>query len=310
MRVLLAGATGAIGVPLVRALTGAGHRVVALVRDPGKHDLVRGLGAEPVTADVMERDALLRAVEGMTADAVLHEATALRGAAPRLKVDDPTNALRHTGTENLLAAARAVGARRLVTQSMILGYGYADHGDRVLTESDAFGLPRRSYADTVVAGCESTEQQAFGAGDVEGVALRYGLFYGPRAFSDMFADLMRKRRPCVPTGGGGTNCWIHVDDAARATVAALERGRPGHAYNIVDGEPVTWREFAAAVAAAHGTPPPRAMPRSLLRLGAPYLACLMADTSMRVSNAKAREELGWQPSYGSLSEGLAAPPPG
>ncbi|WFB05967.1 NAD(P)-dependent oxidoreductase [Streptomyces sp. LX-29] len=300
MRVLLAGATGAIGRPLVRALTGAGHQVTAIVRDPTKHDLVRSLGAEPVAADVMRREELLRALDGMAADAVLHEATALRGAAPRLRADDPTNALRRDGTANLLAAARVVGAGRFVTQSMILGYGYVDHGDRVLTEADSFGEPRGSYADSVAAGCRSTERQVFAAG-IEGIALRYGLFHGPGAFSDLFADMMRKRRPCIPAGGGGTNCWIHVDDAAGATVAALERGRPGHAYNIVDGTPVTWRTFADTVAAGHATPRPRSIPRPLLKLAAPYLACLMADTSMRVSNAKARQHLGWQPAHRPLA---------
>lgn len=168
MRVLLAGATGAIGRPLIRALTGAGHDVVALIRNPGNRELVRSLGGESVVADVMRREELLRA-------------------------DDPTNALRRDGTAHLLEAARAVGARRFVTQSMILGYGYTDHGDRELTEDDPFGEPRGSYADS--------------------------------------------------------------------TVAALESGRPGHAYNIVDGAPVSWQTFASTVAAAHGTPRPRAMPR-------------------------------------------------
>lgn len=306
MRVLLAGATGAIGRPLVIALNQAGHQVIAVIRNPDNRQLVRNLGADVVIADVMQREALLRAVDGVSADAILHEATALRGAAPRLRGDDPTNALRHHGTANLLAVARATGARRFVTQSMILGYGYADHGIRLLTEDDDFGEPRGSYADSVVAGCRSTEQQVLHADGIEGIALRYGLFYGPNAFSDMFAEMMRKRRPCLPSGGGGTNCWIHVADAADATVAALEHGTPGQAYNIVDDEPITWREFATAVADAHKTPSPLSMPRWGLKLAAPYLACLMTDTSMRVSNAKACRDLRWKPSRPSVVKGLTA----
>ncbi|WP_433517827.1 NAD-dependent epimerase/dehydratase family protein [Nonomuraea sp. CA-143628] len=301
MRVLLAGATGAIGRQLVPALTDAGHHVVAIIRDPGNRDRVKVLGGESIVADVMNREQLLRAVDGISADAVMHQATALRGASPRLRTDDPTNALRSIGTTHLLEAAQVVGAGRFVTQSLITGYGYLDHGDRELTEEDPFGQPRGTYGDPVVEGCRSTEEQVLKA---DGIALRYGMFYGPHAFSDTFADLMRKHLPILPAGDSGSTSWIHVADAAGATVAALERGRSGQAYNVVDDTPITWGQFAATVAAAHHTPRPKAMPRWLLRLSAPYLACLMADTSMRVSHAKATRELGWTPSHPSIHEGL------
>ncbi|GAB2649462.1 NAD-dependent epimerase/dehydratase family protein [Nocardia goodfellowii] len=303
MRVLLAGATGAIGQPLITALTDRGHQVLALARRPESHGLIRQLGAEPVAADVLNRDGLLRAVAGLRADAVLHEATALKGAGPRLKADDPTNALRGKGTAHLLEAAELVGARRFVTQSLITGYGYFDHGDRPITEADPFGVETGGYADPVVAGCRATEEQVFAA-DLDGIALRYGLFYGPRAFSDMFADLMRKRVPVIPMGGGGYISWVHVADAAHATVAALENGRRGAAYNIADDEPITWRQFMDAVAAHHHTPRPLALPTWLIRLTVPYLACLMSDTSMRVSSEKARRELGWTPDHRSVRDGL------
>ncbi|WP_431950672.1 NAD-dependent epimerase/dehydratase family protein [Nocardia lijiangensis] len=305
MRVLLAGATGAIGRPLIRALADRGHEVLAVARDPKSNTMIRALGAEPVNADVMDRDGLLRALRGRSADAVLHEATALKSAGRKLTDADPTNALRHAGTAHLLAAAEHLGASRFLTQSLILGYGYYDHGARPVTEEDPFGIEDGGYADPVIAGCRATEEQVFAA-DLDGIALRYGLFYGPAAFSDMFADLLRKRIPLVPVGGGGVISWIHVDDAAAATVAALERGKAGNAYNIVDDEPITWRQFLDAVAAAHGTPRALAMPTWLLRLAVPYLGCLMSDTTLRVDNSKAKGELDWRPAYRSVGEGLGS----
>ncbi|MFD5175614.1 NAD-dependent epimerase/dehydratase family protein [Nocardia sp. NPDC058379] len=308
MQVLLAGATGAIGRPLIRALTANGHQVSAIVRSPGAHPLVRELGAEPVTADVLDRDGLLRALDGTAADAVIHEATALRDAKVqrRIPADDPTGLLRTAGTANLLAAAELVGAGRFVTQSLILGYGYLDHGDRPLTESDPFGVCTGGVADEVVRATVAGEQQVLETPGVDGIALRYGLFYGPGAFSDLFADMMRKHTPVGPLGSGGVNSWIHVEDAAAATVAALERGTPGRAYNLADDTPITWREFLTEVARSHGTPRPIRLPAWLIRLAVPYIGALMTETSMRISSALAHEELGWRPRYPSVAAGLAA----
>jgi nucleoside-diphosphate-sugar epimerase len=306
MKVLLAGATGAIGRPLTRELIAAGHEVAALSRSRAGDDLLTGLGAAPVRADVMDRNGLLRAVDGQRADAVIHQATALKSAkaTQRSLRDDPTTALRVTGTANLLAAARAVGAKRFLTQSLVFGYGYIDHGAALLTEGDPFGQPRNNVADPIVEGLRSAEQQTFTADGIEGVALRYGLFYGPRTFSQLFVHLLRKRRLPLPPGEGGTLGLVHVDDAAAATVAALERGRPGEAYNIVDDEPVTWRAFVTALARAHRTPRPLTVPAWLIRLASPYFAVLMIDTSMRVSNAKAKRELGWQPAKPTCHDGI------
>ncbi|MFC7718463.1 NAD-dependent epimerase/dehydratase family protein [Nonomuraea recticatena] len=203
MRVLLAGATGAIGRPLLSALAASGHEVIAVIRDPAKRRLVADHGALPVIADVMDRDGLLRAVDGHAADVVMHQATALREAGRRLRPDDPTILLRGRGTEHLLEAARAVGARRFVTQSLITGYGYRDHGTRVLTENDVFGLHAGNVGDLVTDSSVATERQVFAADGIEGIALRYGMFYGRHAFSDMFADLMRKRAPVLPRGRRG-----------------------------------------------------------------------------------------------------------
>ena len=147
MNVLLAGASGAIGVPLTRHLIGVGHRVVGLSRTPINHDTLRALGAETVVADAIDREAVLRAVDGLQADAVIHQLTALKNASPRLRADDPTSALRVRGTSNLLDVASLVGARRFLTQSLIFGYGYGDHGTRELTEHDPFGYSQGGHAD-------------------------------------------------------------------------------------------------------------------------------------------------------------------
>ncbi|MDO3650481.1 NAD-dependent epimerase/dehydratase family protein [Nocardia mangyaensis] len=307
MQVLLAGATGAIGRPLIRALIADGNTVFALVRNPANHALARELGAEPVIADVLDRDGLLRALDGRVADAVIHQATALREvkAARRIPADDPTGLLRTIGTANLLDAADLLGARRFLVQSLILGYGYRDHGERPLTERDQFGVYDGGVADEVVRACVAGEEQVFEAAGVDGIALRYGLFYGPGAFSDLFADLMGKHAPVGPLGPGGVNSWIHVEDAAAATVAALDRGTPGRAYNLADDTPITWREFFAEVSRAHQTPRPIRLPAWLIRLVVPYIGALMADTSMRISSARAHEELGWRPQHTSVAEGLA-----
>ncbi|MFJ6517584.1 NAD-dependent epimerase/dehydratase family protein [Streptomyces filamentosus] len=290
MRILIAGATGAIGRPLTRALAREGHEVLALARTEGSARTVRALGATPVRADALDRDGLLRALDGLSADAVVHQLTALKAPKLRLTADDPSNVLRTRGTAHLLDAAGVLGAERFVTQSLVLGYGYRDHGDRPLTEDDPFGVRAGTVADHVVTGLVEAEERVFAADHVAGTALRYGVFHGPGTWFDPAPG----SRPFpVPRGGGGTMAWVHVEDAAEATVAALERGRAGEAYNIVDDRPVTWGARAAAVRRR-----PLALPAPLLRLAVPYLGCLMLDTHLRASHAKATRELGWTPRHG------------
>ncbi|GHF94941.1 NAD-dependent epimerase/dehydratase family protein [Streptomyces filamentosus] len=290
MRILLAGATGAIGRPLTRALAREGHEVLALARTEDSAGAVRALGATPVRADALDRDGLLRALDGLSADAVVHQLTALKAPKLRLTADDPSNVLRTRGTAHLLDAAGVLGAEKFVTQSLVLGYGYRDHGDRPLTEDDPFGVRAGTVADHVVTGLVEAEERVFAADHVAGTALRYGVFHGPGTWFDPAPG----SRPFpVPRGGGGTMAWVHVEDAAEATVAALERGRAGEAYNIVDDRPATWGARAAAVRRR-----PLALPAPLLRLAVPYLGCLMLDTHLRASRAKATRELGWTPRHG------------
>jgi nucleoside-diphosphate-sugar epimerase len=302
MKVLLAGGTGTLGVPLITSLRAHDHEVLAIVRSRDGESRVRGLGAEPVVADVMDRDALLRAVEGMRADAVIHELTALKKTPVKHSEMTATNVLRIQGTTHLLDAARAIGATRFLTQSIVFGYGYNDHGDTVLTEDAPFGRPAGNAFDPHVEAMRSTEQQAFEADGIDGISLRYGLFYGGDL--DKVERMLRRRSLPLPRAGGLLP-FIHHSDAATATVAALVRGRPNSAYNIVDDEPATFRQLVTAIADARHAPRPLTLPAWLLRIVAPYGGVLLDGVSMRVSNAKARSELNWTPAYPSYRDGIS-----
>jgi nucleoside-diphosphate-sugar epimerase len=296
MKVLIAGATGVVGRPLVRMLTEGGHEVFALTRSRRPVP-----GATSVVADAMDRTGLLAAVDGLSVDAVVHQLTALKKVPTREGLMSATNALRTEGTANLLAVAEATGARRFVSQSFYGGYGFRDHGDEPLTEDAPFGEPDGPFARTVGA-MRSAEEQIFTAEGVEGVSLRYGGFYGPGSVDGML-DALRKRR--LPVARGGVAPWTYVEDAAAATVAALEHGRGGQAYNVCDDEAATWPDVITEMARVFGTPKPMVVPGALVRLMAPYAGALMTRTSMRLSTAKSKEELGWKPSVTGYREGLA-----
>jgi nucleoside-diphosphate-sugar epimerase len=301
MRVLLAGASGAVGTPLTRQLIAAGHRVVGITRSQANAERLRNAGAEGVVADVLDRENLLAAVREVRADAVMHQLTAF-GTRRVWEAVRGTNNLRTTGTANLLAAARAVGAHRFLTQSIVFGYGFRDHGPRVITEDDRFAEPAPGRLGAVIAALRSTEDQVMSGDEMEGIALRYGAFYGQDTFTRMIINLVRKRRLPVPSSGGGFATFIYLEDAAAATVAALEKGRAGHAYNIVDDEPVRLADYLDALAAELGMRRPWRVPSWMLR-AIPYLHTIIT-TSMRVSNAKARRELGWAPAVPTYREGI------
>ena len=301
MKVLLAGASGAVGTPLTRQLIAAGHQVVGITRTQANAERLRNAGAEAVVADVLDRDNLLTAVRDVRADAVMHQLTAL-GTTKVRQAMHGTNDLRTTETAHLLAAARAVGAHRFLTQSIVFGYGYGDHGPHVITEDDPFGEPAPGRLGPVMAAIRATEEQVFAADELEGIALRYGAFYGQDSFTRLIVNLVGKRRLPVPSSGGGFVNFIFLDDAAAATVAAMEKGRAGQAYNIVDDEPVRWADYLDALAAELGVRRPWRVPGWMLR-AIPYLHTIMA-TSMRVSNAKARRELGWAPAVPTYREGI------
>ncbi len=299
MRVLLAGATGAIGRPLIAELIGAGHEVSGLCRSSDAAGDLRASGATAVRADVLDRDSLLDAVGGRRVDAVIAELTSLKKTPIRHRDMALTNRLRSEGTANLVAAARAMGATRFVTQSIVFGYGFGDWGGRVLTEEDTFGPSGRGRFEEHVAALRCNERQVLSAGDLIGTALRYGLFYGPGAAANLVDGVRRRRLPVIRDGGPLP--WVNIDDAARATVAAL--GAPGGAYNIVDDLPVSLSDMIVATAEAVGAPKPLVVPGFVLAL-TPYARAIMLG-GLRVSNAKAKAELGWAPLVPTYREGLA-----
>ncbi|GAA1900102.1 NAD-dependent epimerase/dehydratase family protein [Asanoa iriomotensis] len=303
MRVLLAGATGAIGTPLIQRLVAYRHEVIGITRLLANARRLEAFGAKYLVADVLDREGLLRAVSGIRADAVIHECTSLTRPPLRYQDLDKTNALRTTGTANLVEAARAVGAKRFLSQSIVYGYGYGDHGAKELTEADPFGVPADGPLGPIMDAFHEAEAQATNSDGLEGVSLRYGLFYGSDPGTKRMIHAVSKRRLPVIRGGGGEQNMIHLDDAASATVAALEKGKPGNAYNVVDGVPVTWGDLLDEMAGLVDAKPPVRVPSPVLKLAAPYGYTAMT-TSMRVSNEKARTELDWTPAVVDYKQGL------
>jgi 2-alkyl-3-oxoalkanoate reductase len=303
MRVFLAGATGAIGRRLVPQLVAAGHEVTATTTTARKVDLLRELGATPVVVDGLDAVAVGEAVARARPDAIVHQMTALDGAPDLRRFDRTfakTNELRTKGTENLLDAARAAGVERFVAQSYA-GWPSAGNGAALVTEGEPLDpdpLPGQRETHAAIRFLEEAVTQA----PLTGIVLRYGSFYGPGA-SDEMVEIVRRRRLPVVGDGGGVWSWIHVDDAASATVAALERGAPG-IYNVVDDEPAPVREWAPALAAAVGAKPPRRVPVWLGRLAAGEVGVRMMTEIRGVSNAKARAELDWVPRWRSWREGF------
>lgn len=301
MRILLAGASGVFGRVLTPALIAAGHEVVGLTRTAEGARGIEGMRASAVVADVMDRDALLAAVEGQHFDAVISQLTALKKPPMRNKDMDVTNVLRTVGTENLMAVAKATGATRFLTQSMIFGYGYGDMGPDPITEDAFFGpSPRRAFARHGEAMLRN-EQIAFSEPGIDGIALRYGLFYGEQA-TYAYVDFLQAGK--MPIVKAGTNSFIHLADAAAATVAALERGGGGEAYNVVDDTPTPFASVALEVAKDFKTKTPRTVPAWMTK-PMPYLHCFITGRWI-VSNAKAKKELGWTPRYPSFREGVKA----
>ncbi|MFJ6758814.1 NAD-dependent epimerase/dehydratase family protein [Streptomyces sp. NPDC091273] len=290
--VLLAGASGVLGRHVTEALTRADHTVIGLGR---------GAGAG-VRADLMDRDGLLRAVDGLAVDTVVHAATALRKAPARHRDMFATDDLRVTGTRNLMEAARAVGARRVIAESMVFGYGYRDFGDHVITEeTDLFGPTGDPAVERHLEGMRVKEALMLGAGDIEGIALRFGLFYGAGA-TETLVEMLRGRRLPAVADQGRVLPWVDLADAGRAVALAVEGGRPGHAYNIVDDTPMGFGAHVRTTAEAFATPKPMSVPAWLMR-PASY-AYRMVRTNMRVSNAKAKTGLGWTPTRQGCAEGL------
>jgi len=302
MRVFVTGATGAIGTRLVPQLKERGHEVIGTTRSPEKAERLHEAGAEPVVLDVLDRDAVREAVARAQPDAIVHEATALAGMTDLKHFDQsfaPTNRLRTEGADALLAAARAGGVRLFVSQSYA-GWPYAREGGPVKTEEDPLDpTPVPAMHETFDA-IRYLEQATVKAG---GAALRYGGFYGSP--DDGQLELVRKRRFPIVGDGGGVWSFVHLDDAAAATILALEQGASG-IYNVVDDEPAPVREWLPALADAIDAKPPRHVPAWLARLLAGESGVVLMTDSRGASNAKAKRELGWTLRYPSWREGFPA----
>jgi nucleoside-diphosphate-sugar epimerase len=310
MKIFIAGATGALGQHLVPALVANGHEVVGMTSKPEKQDMVRGLGARPVVADALDPDAVAQAVAEADPDAIVHQLTALSNIDLRHYEETfaLTNRLRTEGTDHLLAAGRAVGVERFVAQSYA-GWPFERTGPMVKSEEDALdptpAEPMRSAHDAI----RYLEETVTGATWTEGIVLRYGGFYGPGTGFSLHPDgemveLLRKRK--FPVVGRGTGVWsfIHIADAAAATVAATEHGQRG-IYNVVDDEPAPVSEWLPNAASAIGARKPMRLPRWLGRLAAGEAAVVMMNEVRGASNAKAKRELGWKPRYASWRQGFA-----
>jgi 2-alkyl-3-oxoalkanoate reductase len=302
MRVLVAGASGAIGTRLVAQLIEHEHEVIGTYRSSGHAERVRALGAEPVKLDLLDAEAVINTVVAYKPDAIVHEATALSGDLDFKHFDrtfHQTNLLRTRGTDALIEAAKQAGVRRFVAQSYASAR-YVRKGGMVKTEDDPLDPTPAAATHESAAAMRHVEEAVTNAG---GIVLRYGIFYG--ADNDGLIKPVRKRMIPIVGDGAGVSSFIHLDDAAAGTVLALER-EGAAIYNIVDDDPAPAREWLPALAEALGARPPRKAPRWLAKLFGGEAAVVMGTESRGASNAKAKAELGWTLRYPSWRRGFIA----
>lgn len=310
MRIFLAGATGAIGIHLVPQLCARGHEVVGMTRSADKRDVLRKLGARPAVADALDPDAVARAVAEAEPEVIVHQLTALAGPMDMRSIDRffaATNRLRTEATDHLLAAGRAAGVRRFVAQSYT-SWPFARTGSAVKSETDPLDSDPPKKLRAALEAIRHVEQAVTGIDWAAGVVLRYGAFYGPGTgiSADPGAGMsapVRKRQFPVIGDGGGVWSFVHIADAAAATVPAIEDAPEG-IYQVVDDDPAPVREWLPALAVALGAKPPMRVPRWVGRLAAGDAAAIMMTEMRGASNAKAKRELGWQPRYPSWRIGF------
>jgi nucleoside-diphosphate-sugar epimerase len=306
-RVLIAGATGQIGELLTPALVAAGDDVYGLARSEQSAEKVRELGATPVMGDALDAAAVDAAVAEARPEVIVHQLTAIprSGINPR-KLGEAfaaTIRVRREGTRHLVDAAERHGVRRIVAQSV--AFAYRPEGPEILDESAPLDMDEPGDWGDIVRGTVALEEAVMGSSGVEGVVLRYGMFYGPdTSYSPggIYGEMVLKRRFPVVGDGSGRQSFIHLDDAVSATLTAIERGRG--VYNVVDDDPARAREWVPGLAEALGAKPPRRVPVWLARLvGGPAAVRVMTE-QRGASNARVKSELGWQPRYPSWREGF------
>lgn len=309
MKVFIAGASGAVGRQLVPQLLAAGHQVTGMTRSREGAEAIRSAGADAVVCDVFDRERLGRVMDEAAPEVVVHQLTALPEKFNPRKIDyGPTDRLRTEGTRNLIAAAREAGAWRFIAQSISFllvpeGGPVRDEDARPFTDApDPFGPAVRATIDL--------ERQVAEADGLEGLVLRYGFFYGPGTYyaSDgNIAEETRRRRQPIVGDGGGVFSFCHVEDAAAATVAAVESPAVG-VLNICDNEPAPMRVWMPVYAESIGAKPPHHVPGFVARIFAGAMASTMATQMRGASNARAKAELGWSPRYASWRDGFAEAP--
>jgi nucleoside-diphosphate-sugar epimerase len=304
MRVLVAGATGVIGRQLVPQLIAAGHQVSATTRSPEKTESLRAAGADPYVVDGLDGAAVGEVVARAKPDVIVHEMTAIPAELSFRKFREAfatTNMLRTAGVDHLLAAAQAAGVQRFIAQSFA-GFPNMRTGGPVKTEEDPLD-PNPPAAMREGFAAAAYLERAVTSAPLAGIALRYGGLYGPGA-SDVVVRMVRGRR--VPIIGSGAGVWsfLHVADAAAATVAAVSHGAPG-IYNVVDDEPATVAEWLPVLARSLGAKPPLHLPAWLGRIAAGDAAVMVMTQARGSANAKAKRELGWTPLWPTWREGFA-----
>jgi nucleoside-diphosphate-sugar epimerase len=307
MNVFFAGATGVIGRRLTPMLIAAGHQVTGMTRSDKKADLVRAAGAEPAVCDVYDVEGLGEAVAAAAPEVVIHQLTDLPPNVDPRKMEkqaEGNDRIRREGTRNLMQAALASGARRFIAQS--IAFAYAPTGEGLKNEDDAlFDNAPWPFKRSVQA-LHELEDITTGTDGIEGIALRYGFFYGPDtgyARDGYYASEAKRRRLPVVGNGGGVFSFIHVEDAARAAVAAIGNANPG-IYNVVDDEPAPMREWVPRYAEALGAKKPFRIPKLIARLVAGRYTTMMATELRGATNERAKRELGWAPLHSSWRQGF------
>jgi nucleoside-diphosphate-sugar epimerase len=307
MRVFVAGATGVIGRRLVPRLREAGHEVTAMTRRQERALDLRAADTQPVVCDVFDAERLQRAVEDARPEVVVHELTDLPPALDPRKMEEQlagNDRIRTEGTRNLVAAAVAAGARRMVAQS--IAFAYEPMGEGLKSEEDPLWDDAPWPWSRSISALRELDDAVTSTEGIEGLVLRYGFFYGPGSSygrGGYWEREVRRRRFPIVGRGSGVFPFIHVDDAADATVIAVARGAPG-IYNIVDDDPAPLREWLPVYADSVGAKRPRRVPRFVARLLAGRYAVMLGTELRGASNERAKRELGWQPRYSSWREGF------
>jgi nucleoside-diphosphate-sugar epimerase len=299
MRVLVAGATSVPGIPLLRELNARGHDVVGLTSQSAKTSHIEQEGAKPVVANVFDAAATDKVVADIEPEVVVSLLTTLPKRGPmRVKDFEPARTLWGQGAPNLVAAAQRAGVRRIVAESVIFAYGYPSTGPAIMDETDPYPGPPPPGGEAMLKALRGMEQTVLTSGDhsgTEGIVLRYGVFYGPGVPHDELFTRLAKWWVMPAMTGNGIVSWIHIDDVAKVTADALDKGRGGQIYNIVDDRPQSFGDYIRELSAKLHRPPPLPVPRRLFGLVAPYGATAFGDTWLPLSNAKAKAELGWTP---------------